>query len=302
MIEQAIALTDETCVYILAVIADDLGLLRSFPEFGGQVKPFFTKTPLADLAIQGLDFLMLFERLVGLNKDADTYFVCLAALHKGRLKYGTILRTQPMPTVEQIGPRGLLQFGSPIIASAIGGTPAPANRSPVRRHRDRTKRRQIDCIREKRAYELKLRVTIAASGQGRWREELDFPVDCRRSGFTPVLVVFDSTPNEKLAQLEKAFKNQKGEVYIGETAWKHLDDLAGATMAKFLDKYVREPLDQLLREVPIQLPRLTAEVHAEHIKICVGEESITIRRTPDAEAALENDEMPEDDPDQLPEA
>ena len=29
-----------------------------------------------------------------------------------------------------------------------------------------------------KAYEFKLRVTIAASGQGRWKEELDFPSDC----------------------------------------------------------------------------------------------------------------------------
>ena len=34
-------------------------------------------------------------------------------------------------------------------------------------------------------------MTIAASGQGRWKEELDFPADCKASGYVPVLVVLD---------------------------------------------------------------------------------------------------------------
>ena len=72
------------------------------------------------------------------------------------MKYANILRLQPIPTMDQVGPRGLLQYGSfsaealtafllwrkwifdidnragqetgylfePIIAAAIGGTPA----------------------------------------------------------------------------------------------------------------------------------------------------------------------------------
>jgi hypothetical protein len=318
--EQAVALTDEMCAYLVAVIADDLALMDKFPEFKGKVTPFFTTTPLRDLQIKGVNFTALYERLLGLNKDADTYFVCLAALHKGRLKYETILRTQPMPTVEQVGPRGLLQFGAlspnaltsflfwrkwfydfePIIANAIGGTPAPSTKSPVKRVSDNQKGRQVDCIREKKAYELKLRVTIAASGQGRWKEELDFPIDCNASGFTPVLVVLDSTPNDKLTQLEKAFKTQGGEVYIGETAWQHLEQVAGPTMAEFLDKYVRDPLKQLLSEVPAKLPKLAAEMEGQNIKISVGNESMTIKRTPRADAASEDDKMPEDAADQLP--
>jgi len=330
--DQAVALTDAMCAYVAGVIASDLGLLGSFPELKGKALPFFTSAPLDSLKIEGIDFIAVFERLVTLNKDADTYFVCLCALHKGRLKYETILRTQPMPTMEQVGPRGLLQFGKlspialtaflfwrkwfydidnraaqetgylfePIIANAIGGTPAPAGKSPVKRHTDKRKGRQVDCIRDKKAYELKLRVTIAASGQGRWKEEMDFPIDCRRSGFTPVLVVLDSTTNDKLVQLEKAFKAQKGEVYIGEDAWRHLESTAGPTMARFIDKYVRDPLKQLLKEAPGKLPKLTAEMHGQDIKISVGDESITIERKPRADAATDEDAMPEDVTDQLP--
>ncbi len=69
-------------------------------------------------------------------------------------------------------------------------------------------------------------------------EVLDFPMDCRQSGFTPVLVCMDSTPNPKIDALKAAFEVQGGEVYIGDAAWDHLEGLAGAAMGKFLEKYV----------------------------------------------------------------
>ena len=172
----------------------------------------------------------------------------MASLHKARLKYQTILETQPIPTMEQVGPRGLLQYGTmshaslgallfwrkwffdidnragqetgylfePVIAYAVGGTPVPASRSPVKRSRDNSKGRQIDCLIGDHAYEIKIRVTIAASGQGRWGEELEFPVDCRTSGYKPILVVLDSTENPKLTELSRAFRDNGGEVYIGD--------------------------------------------------------------------------------------
>lgn len=43
--------------------------------------------------------------------DFSLYFANLAALHKRRLKYQRILSTQPRPTMNQIGPRSLLEFG-----------------------------------------------------------------------------------------------------------------------------------------------------------------------------------------------
>ena len=82
----------------------------------------------------------------------------------------------------------------------------------MKRTRDAAKGRQVDCIRGNRAYEFKIRVTIAASGQGRWSEELEFPIDCRGSGYLPVLVVLDPTTNPKLTELTRAFKENDGEV------------------------------------------------------------------------------------------
>ncbi|MBX3415862.1 MAG: hypothetical protein KF708_24480, partial [Pirellulales bacterium] len=218
----------------------------------------------------------------------------------------------PIPTVEQVGPRSLLQYGKlsgnglasllfwrkwfydidnragqetgylfePIIASAIGGTPAPASKSPVKRFSNRAKGRQVDCILDKRAYEFKIRVTIAASGQGRWQEELDFPRDCRTSRFTPVLVCIDSTPNPKLTALAAAFRHQKGEVYIGDAAWKHLDDVAGPTMSIFLDKYVRRPLQDVLAESRHGLADITASWTERAIVIKVGKDQLLVDRHP----------------------
>jgi len=186
---QGVALTKEACNYIVAVVSHDLGLLDRFPEITAAPPAFFGAEPLKNLVIQGLDFLELFERLAAIKPDVDTYFHCLAALHKARLKYERILETQPIPTIEQVGPRGLLQYGGmsskslaafllwrkwifdvdnraaqetgyvfePIIASAIGGVPVSSTRSPVRRQADESKERQVDCVRpDGKAYEIKI--------------------------------------------------------------------------------------------------------------------------------------------------
>jgi hypothetical protein len=329
---QAVPLSDEVCAYLVAVIAADLHLKSHFPELPSPVPRFFDHKQLSSLVVAGVEFMPLIERLVDLNNDADTFFVCLASLHKRRLKYERILQSQPIPTIEQVGPRGLLQFGmisakaltallfwrkwffdidnragqetgylfEPIIAHAIGGTPVGAKGSPVRRVRDKEKGRQVDCIREKRAYEFKIRVTIASSGQGRWQEELDFPVDAQKSGFTPVLVVLDATPNPKLAQLETAFVKAKGEVYIGDAAWQHLESVAGSTMALFLEKYVRDPIQSLLSEVPEQLPEFVATMNADEIILSVAGEELRIARTAPLSDDEETDSLPDDVDDQIP--
>ena len=330
--EQAVSLTDEMCNYLLARIVLDLQKRSGFAEVPSNLLPLFANRPASELVLPGLDSKAFFERVVAAIPDADTYFACLAALQKARLKYEAILSTQPIPTLEQVGPRALLQCGNlssqalvsllfwrkwffdidnragqetgylfePVIAYAIGGTPAPSKRSPVKRHRDKTKGRQVDCILDDRAYELKIRVTIAASGQGRWQEELDFPIDCRKSGFKPVLVCMDGTRNPKLNALEAAFKKQKGEVYIGERAWSHLESLAGQTMAKFVERYVRGPIQTLLAEGDKPLLDLHARLQPDAIDIGLGRETLHISRgkprpTDDAE-----DAMPPDADDAIP--
>ena len=81
-----------------------------------------------------------------------------------------------------------------------------------------------------------------------------------------------------------------------------MEEAAGKTMANFLEKYVRAPLRDLLKEVPDQLPKLSAEMHGQDIRLTVGDETLMIERAPKAEAASDEDVMPEDVTDQLPEA
>ncbi len=266
------------------------------------------------LSIPGLDFNKLIERLFGLAPDADTYFIYLATLLKSRQKYARILEYQPIPTMDQVGPRALLQYGQmspralaafllwrkwlfdidnragqetgylfePIIAHAIGGSPFSAKASPIKRRKDKSKGRQVDCIREKLAYEFKIRVTIAASGQGRWQEELDFPLDCEGSGFKPILVVLDPTPNAKLTELIDAFKKVGGDTYIGEAAWNHLEQASGRVLSVFLDKYVKAPMEKVLNSTPDNIPDIKFMMCDDTFSILVEDEHVKFRRTSNA--------------------
>ena len=311
---QGVALSEGACSYLVGTIVADLGLQASFPELVDELPTFFGDDSVSSLQVEDIAFLPMLERLVELVPDADSYFECLAKLHKARLKYEKILKVQPIPSMEQVGPRGLLEFGKlspsalgaylfwrkwlfdidnraaqetgylfePIIAAAIGGFPASAKESPVRRQGDPSKGRQVDCVKGNRAYEFKLRVTIAASGQGRWAEELAFPEDCRASGFVPVLVVLDSTPNAKLADLCQAFEAANGESFVGESAWEHLNRMAGSTMARFLDLYVHAPMQAVMEDTPLELPPLTIRVNSGDLAIDVGDETFIVSRDDEA--------------------
>jgi len=316
---------------LIYLCARDLGLQGFSNQLSDQLGELFNVDPPSSLAFNDSeDVLSLFDRFLrAAGGDGDTYFACIGTIHKARLKYEKILKSQPIPTMEQVGPRGLLQYGAlegsslaslllwrkwmfdldnragqetgylfePIIASAIGGAPAASSKSPVRRRKDRNKGRQVDVIKGNLAYEIKLRVTIAASGQGRWREELDFPLDCVESKYTPVLVVLDSTANPKLTELRKAFKAAGGMDYVGEEAWNHLEASAGPTMATFIDKYVKIPLQDLLNSAPneFELPDFSISQSASGITFTVGDDSWTVTRGKiDPQLATGADILPED--------
>ncbi|RLT42021.1 MAG: restriction endonuclease [Chloroflexi bacterium] len=306
-----IGLDDSTSIYLVATIVRDLDLYKQFPELPSDFPGFFDERDPRNLKFSGIDFQVLIERLLTIEPDADTYFVCLATLQKARLKYARILEYQPLPTMDQVGPRALLQYGQmraeslagfllwrkwlfdidnragqktgylfePIVASAIGGVSFSAGKSPIRRRTDLSKGRQVDCIREQYAYEIKLRVTIAASGQGRWYEELEFPLDCRTSGFIPVLIVFDPTPNAKLTELIAAFESARGETYVGEAAWEHLEKAAGRAMSIFIEKYVKAPLSHTLEFQADQLPDIGFRMTEDSFVVTVGEETTVYART-----------------------
>lgn len=269
-------LEDAELARIAAVILSDVG--HDTGDVGVQLPPStksYYDCPLdwfrepADI-----DFTPIYLRCLEVVPDFDTYFKALAEIHKRRRKYALILSRQPLPTMVQIAPRALLEFGiiaspalaswmtwrkwfydvdnrsaqetgylfEPILASVLGGVAYGARNSPIRRRRDRGKGRQVDCIVERTAYEFKLRVTIAASGQGRFGEELDFAEDCRACGYRPVLLVLDPTPSHRLDDLSREFARVGGEAHIGDSAWSHLEAQAGPTMAMFVEKYVRRPI------------------------------------------------------------
>ena len=302
-------LSEEALSFLAATIVRDLDRLREFPEIQGTIPDFFSPNP-RKLVLPGVAFAPLIEKVFSLIQDADTYFACLATLHKSRLKYLNVIEYQPIPTMEQIGPRALLQYGQmsakalagfilwrkwlfdidnragqetgylfePIIANAIGGIPLSARKSPIKRHEDPSKGRQVDCLKGNKAYEIKIRVTIAASGQGRWKEELNFPKDCRESGYTPVLIVLDSTPNPKLSELKQAFLQEGGDVYVGEEAWQHLKEEAGSTMSRFIEKYVRAPINEVMQSTPSHLPEITLKMSDDVFCIELDGEKITYKR------------------------
>lgn len=261
------------------VLGDGSGLHGSYFE-----RPLtsFEQSPFGNAK-----FWDVFSACAAQVADFSTYFKCLCEIHKRRRKYDIILSKQPFPTSDQIAPRALLEFGlsdtsalatwltwrkwlfdldnragqetgylfEPILSAALGGVPFSAKRSPIKRSQRPTDGRQVDCIVGQDAYEFKIRVTIAASGQGRWGEELAFPTDCRTSNYNPILVVLDPTSNHRLTELAKAFRDVGGSVFIGDDAWAHLEGRAGATMAVFLERYVRNPVANIsgLMQAPLDM-------------------------------------------------
>lgn len=263
----------------------------------------------------------------------QTFFDCLSMLHKKRRKFALITQRQPVPTMVQVSPRALIEYHAdvpteyiaswlswrkflydldnrsaqecgylfePILRAAIGGTKsAPAGRV-VRRRGDATKSRQVDCWKQLPngtvlAYELKMRITIAASGQGRFAEELSFPGDCVASGITPVLVVFDPTMNDKLRQIVEAYRAAGGQAFVGQAAWEHLEQQAGAPVDRFIERYVRRPIDQVSafeQEVngdpgrrAVVLQDLETKLEGQMLSVRLGRNTQRIERYEDARLA-----------------
>jgi hypothetical protein len=171
---------------------------------------------------------------------------------------------------------------------AIGST-----NSPVKRigddGRPTTKGRQVDCFigAENLAYEFKLRVTIAASGQGRFGEELSFPRECRAAGITPILIVLDPTPSNRLTELSAAFTASGGRAFIGDAAWRHLEEKAGSIMGNFIDNYIKPPLAAINEFDTSQLSFIKFTWTNERIVITDGESEYIIRRNPNAPEAAQ---------------
>lgn len=250
---------------------------------------WFTKLESLDVSPQ--DIVSALDLCFAKNNDFALFIENLSALHRRRVKYKRILSSQPIPNMDQIGPRALLEYGrcdtnllanwmvwrkwiydidnrsaqetgylfEPLLASCLGGEPVGSRNSPVKRldssGNQTNQGRQIDCLvpSSNRTYELKLRVTIAASGQGRFSEELSFAEESQAAGFIPVLLVLDPTPSDKLGELSRKYLNCGGAFYHGEAAWAHMEQEAGQIVSVFIDKYIK-PAIQGIEEIEIDLP------------------------------------------------
>ncbi|MFT4188876.1 MAG: hypothetical protein QM621_09880 [Aeromicrobium sp.] len=329
---QAVALSDDAVRALIFIAARDLDLTGALPVPDEVPNLYDPEFGLA-FELPGDDPRDLYETLIRANPEAETFVACAAAIHKARLKYQRVLASQPLASMDQVAPRGLLQYGQvepaplaallvwrkwlydldnraaqdtgylfePVIAGAIGGVPYSAAKSPVRRASGKGGR-QVDCLKGACVYEIKLRITIAASGQGRWGEELQFPAEAKDSGFTPVLVVLDPTPNPKLDELIRVFRANGGETYIGDDAWAHLKAEAGPEMAVFLEKYIREPLDEIYFALDEDepLPSLSLSDQGSQIRVDIGWSSVTIERDQIADPDDASDAIPDEGGDFLP--
>jgi len=141
--------------------------------------------------------------------------------------------------------------------------------------------RQIDCYvaAETTAYEFKLRVSIAASGQGRFGEELSFPAECKAAGLTPVLLVLDPTPSHRLTDLSAAFEANGGSVLIGDEAWNHMDNKAGPVMATFIETYIKPPLERMSTFDESSLVNISLSWTDERITIAEPSGEYIVHRT-----------------------
>jgi DNA (cytosine-5)-methyltransferase 1 len=316
-----ISMTDREMARLISVVLRDLGHAALIPawardipsgDYYGMPLRWFTRDEA-----RPFDFNGFFVACCDAVENFRVIFRCITKLHRHRRKYEAILRTQPLPTMEQVARRGLLEYGliqsdalaswltwrkwvydidnraaqetgylfEPMLIESLGGRSASARSSPVKRADDPSKGRQVDCSvevgGEKLAYEFKDRVTIAASGQGRFAEELSFPRDCAASGFIPVLLVMDPTQNLKLTALTKAFKENGGRVFLGDEVWSHLSDLSGKEIASFVKQYIKDPIANIAvreRELLDLGLRYRAGKDGDTVEVTIGNHSWTIPR------------------------
>ena len=271
--------------------------------------------PIEWRALTTEDLLSELEQLIQKEPDVRLYFSNLCEILKRRIKFQRILSSQPKPTMDQIGPRSLLEYGivpkellgtwlmwrkwifdidnrsgqetgylfEPVLASCMGGTTVGSKNSPIKRinesGRQTAEGRQIDCldVDAEIAYEFKLRVSIAASGQGRFTEELSFPVECKAAGLKPVLIVLDPTPSVRLAELQQAFESNNGEVHVDD-AWDFISAKAGKCMSIFIETYLRPILLQMAAFDEKTPKALTLSWGKENIILKAGNESFRINR------------------------
>lgn len=307
-------LEDNDLLRLCAIVAIDLNnphLVSSIIN-GEDISKDYYGIPLqwfSQPVSRHVDLTETFLLLQQMIQDFKTYFANLCEIHKHRVKFKLILEKQELPEIEPIVPRCLLEYKlipsetlaswlvwrkwlynidnrsaqetgylfEPILASAIGGVSFSSTKSPVKRVNDSKKGRQVDCIYNKSAYEFKMRVTSAASGQGRIKEELDSAQDCYSSGYTPILLVLDPSSSNRLEELVAEYSKYGGSTFSGNDAWNHIEEKSGPVMGKFVEQYVRVPLKEVDSSYKSLAP-ISLKNTEKEITVQIGDQSFSIAR------------------------
>ena len=122
--DQAVALSDEMCSYLLGRMVLDLNRRADFPEIPARLPPLLGNQPAAELVLPGINGKELFERIISKVRDAETYFACLAALQKARSAC-LCPRSPRLSRRLRSCPPGPWQRGSPYCSSGSSDSPRP---------------------------------------------------------------------------------------------------------------------------------------------------------------------------------
>lgn len=110
-----ITMSDRELARLVAIVLRDLGHEDRIPEWARDVPPDdYFEVPLSWFTQdehRPFDFGRFFLGCCEAVQGFAIIFRCITKLHRHRRKFEVILRTQPLPTMDQVARRGLLEFG-----------------------------------------------------------------------------------------------------------------------------------------------------------------------------------------------
>jgi len=302
---QAVYLEDHSLLRLIGVVERELANGQRIPALPERARPasdYFDlghewfETPLEEGDVVNV-FLSAMQSIQGF----DVTLACLCELHKRRVKFSRIRETQPLPDINDMASEILMEFGGAppaefaswlvwrqricdiekhaiqetnhlfktIMAMALGGETFDADASPIRCVQDASRGQRVGCVVGRRAYAFMYHLTDATSEKGRFREELRFAEDCKASGYEPILLVLEGERCRKAEFMSETFLANGGKALIGREAWEHLAAEAGPTMSRFLDRFIRAPMENVVAAYE-SLPAPERANRIDHFNVRIG--------------------------------
>lgn len=117
--EAQVVITNGELNSLISIAIDDLGWSHRDFDIARVTTPEndYYKIPMAwfdeqsAVEIQPHSIIQSLKACFEHDNDFGLYIENLTALHRRRVKYRRILSSQPMPNMDQIGPRALLEYG-----------------------------------------------------------------------------------------------------------------------------------------------------------------------------------------------